>query len=110
MKALTFSDSSLRRRTYRSDFELNGRPRWIFHSVLKMSTATPSLGHPLLGQTRGQILALLLGAPDESFFPRQIARQIETSVGTVQRELTRLAHAGLIVRFGLGQPGLLPSQ
>jgi predicted nucleotidyltransferase len=67
-----------------------------------MSTATPSLGDLLLGQTRGQILALLLGAPDESFFTRQIARQIATSVGTVQRELTRLADAGLILRSALG--------
>jgi len=67
-----------------------------------MSTSTPSLGDLLLGQTRGQILALLLGAPDESFFTRQIARQIATSVGTVQRELTRLADAGLIVRSALG--------
>jgi len=67
-----------------------------------MSTATPSIGDLLLGQTRGQILALLLGAPDESFFTRQIARQIATSVGTVQRELARLADAGLIVRSVLG--------
>ncbi len=67
-----------------------------------MSTATPSIADLLLGQTRGQILALLLGAPDESFFTRQIARQIETSVGTVQRELTRLADSGLIVRSALG--------
>ena len=67
-----------------------------------MSTPASSLGDLLFGQTRGQILALLLGAPDESFFTRQIARQIETSVGTVQRELTRLADAGLIVRSALG--------
>ncbi|HEY6447702.1 MAG TPA: nucleotidyltransferase domain-containing protein [Acidobacteriaceae bacterium] len=67
-----------------------------------MSTVTPSIGDLLLGQTRGQILALLLGAPDESFFTRQIARQIETSVGTVQRELTRLTEAGLILRSALG--------
>ena len=67
-----------------------------------MSTTTPSIGDLLLGQTRGQILALLLGAPDESFFTRQIARQIATSVGTVQRELTRLADAGLIRRSALG--------
>ena len=66
-----------------------------------MSTPS-SIGDLLLGQTRGQILSLLLGAPDESFFIRQIARQTATSVGTVQRELTRLADAGLIVRSVLG--------
>ena len=67
-----------------------------------MSTATPSVGDLLLGQTRGQILALLLGAPDESFFLRQIARQIGTSAGTARRELSLLADAGLIVRSVLG--------
>ena len=67
-----------------------------------MSTATPSIGDLLLGQTRGQILALLLGAPDESFFLRQVARQTSTSAGTARRELNLLAEAGLIVRSVLG--------
>lgn len=35
-------------------------------------------------------MSLLFGAPDELFYVREIARQIETSVGTVQRELTLL--------------------
>jgi predicted nucleotidyltransferase len=70
--------------------------------VLKMSTATPSIGDLLLGQTRGQILALLLGAPDESFFLRQIARQTNTSAGTARRELNLLADTGLIARSVLG--------
>ena len=52
-----------------------------------MRTSLTSVGELLFGQTRGRVLALLYGAPDETFFVRQIARQIETSVGTVQREL-----------------------
>ena len=48
------------------------------------------------------MLALLYGAPDEAFFVRQIARQIETSVGSVQRELVLLAGTGLIGRSALG--------
>jgi uncharacterized protein len=44
----------------------------------------------------------MYGAPDESFFVRQIARQVETSVGTVQRELALLADAGLIRRSAIG--------
>jgi predicted nucleotidyltransferase len=70
--------------------------------VLKMNTTTPDIGDLLLGQTRGQILALLLGAPDESFFLRQIARHIGASAGTARRELNLLADAGLIVRSVLG--------
>jgi len=70
--------------------------------VLKMSTPRTSVGDLLFGQTRGRVLALLYGAPDESFFIRQIGRQVETSVGTVRRELNLLADAGLIKRSALG--------
>lgn len=47
-------------------------------------------------------MALLYGMPDESFFVRQIARQIEGSVGTVQRELALLTDTGLIKRSKIG--------
>jgi predicted nucleotidyltransferase len=67
-----------------------------------MRTPLTSVGDLLFGQTRGRILALLYGAPDETFFVRQIARQVETSVGTVQRELALLADAGLIKRSAVG--------
>jgi len=61
-----------------------------------------SVGDLLFGQTRGRVLALLYGAPDETLFVRQIARKVETSVGTVQRELNLLADAGLIKRSTVG--------
>jgi predicted nucleotidyltransferase len=67
-----------------------------------MRTRITSAGDLLFGQTSGRALALLYGVPDESFYIRQIARQIETSVGTVQRELTLLANTGLIERSVLG--------
>jgi DNA-binding transcriptional ArsR family regulator len=67
-----------------------------------MRTPLASVGDLLFGQTRGRVLALLYGAPDETFFVRQIARQVETSVGTVQRELALLADAGLIKRSAVG--------
>jgi predicted nucleotidyltransferase len=67
-----------------------------------MSTPLTSVGDLLFGQTRGRVLALLYGAPDESFFTRQIARLVETSVGTVRRELTLLADAGLLKRSAVG--------
>ena len=67
-----------------------------------MRTNLSSLGDLIFGQTRGRTLALLYGVPDEAFFVRQIARQIETSVGSVQRELSLLAKAGLIERSVLG--------
>lgn len=66
--------------------------------VLKMSTPLTSTGELLFGQTRGRILALLYGVPEQSFFVRQIARQIGTSAGSVQRELKFLTRAGLVLR------------
>jgi len=71
--------------------------------VLEMRTTLTSVGDLLFGQTRGRVLALLYGAPDETRFVRQIARQVETSVGTVQRELNLLADAGLIKRSTVGK-------
>jgi predicted nucleotidyltransferase len=70
--------------------------------VLEMRTQLTSVGDLLFGQTRGRVLALLYGAPDETLFVRQIARQVDTSVGTVQRELNLLADAGLIKRSTVG--------
>jgi hypothetical protein len=67
-----------------------------------MSAALTSVGDLLFGQSRGRVLSLLYGAPHETFFVRQIARQVETSVGTVQRELALLAGAGLIKRSAVG--------
>jgi predicted nucleotidyltransferase len=67
-----------------------------------MRTFTDSLGDLLFGQTRGRILALLYGMPDQAFFTRQIARQVNTSIGTVQRELETLSQIGLIERSATG--------
>ena len=71
-----------------------------------MRTSLTSVGDLLFGQTRGRVLALLYGAPDETFFVRQISREVETSVGTVQRELALLADAGLIKRSAVGREHL----
>jgi len=62
-----------------------------------------SLGDLLFGQTRGRTLALLYGSPDETFFVRQIAREIKTSVGTLQRELATLSRLNLVERSVIGR-------
>ncbi|MFP5226283.1 MAG: nucleotidyltransferase domain-containing protein [Acidobacteriota bacterium] len=67
-----------------------------------MRTPLTPVGDLLFGQTKGRILALLYGAPEQTFFIRQIARQIDGSVGTVQRELGLLADIGLILRSEIG--------
>src|SRR5260370_3086709 len=69
--------------------------------VLGMSTHS-GLADLLFGRTRGAILALLYGHPDQSFYTRQIAREVDTSVGAVQRELENLSKVGLVVRSSVG--------
>jgi len=56
----------------------------------------------LFGRTRGAILALLYGKADQSFYTSQIAREVDGSVGAVQRELESLSKVGLIVRSAVG--------
>lgn len=63
-----------------------------------MRTGANNLANLLFGQTRGRILAALCDKPDATFFVRQLARHINGSGGTVQRELATLTSAGLILR------------
>jgi predicted nucleotidyltransferase len=67
-----------------------------------MSTANNGLADLLFGRTRGALLALLYGRADQSFYTRQIAREVDASVGAVQRELENLSKVGLIVRKSVG--------
>src|ERR1700733_2269350 len=68
--------------------------------VLGMSTRN-GLGDLLFGRTRGAILALLYGRAGQSFYTRQIACEVDASVGAVQRELENLSKVGLIIRNSL---------
>ena len=67
-----------------------------------MSTTSNGLADLLFGRTRGALLALLYGRADQSFYTRQIAREVDASVGAVQRELENLSKVGLIVRKSVG--------
>ena len=69
--------------------------------VLEMST-TAGLADLLFGRTRGAVLALLYGRTDQSFYTREIAREVHASVGAVQRELENLSKVGLITRKSVG--------
>ena len=66
--------------------------------VLTMRTEPSALGDLLFGRTRGRLLATLYDKPDSTFFVRQLARHIDGSAGTVQRELATLTAAGLLLR------------
>lgn len=64
--------------------------------------ATPNLGALLFGAYRRQILALLLMHPEQSFHVREIARITGKPAGTLYRELSALAEAGLLIRSPFG--------
>jgi predicted nucleotidyltransferase len=69
-----------------------------------MGSANPvgNIGAALFGKTRRELLGLLYTHPDRSFYLRQIVRALGMGQGTVQRELARLAGAGLLARTRVG--------
>lgn len=52
----------------------------------------------LFGRYRQRVLSLLLLQPDASYYVRELARLTGTNAGTLHKELTRLAEAGLLLR------------
>jgi len=70
-----------------------------------MGTSIPLAlsGRVLFGQTRRDVLALLLGRPDERFYLREILRATGGGSGAVQRELKQLVEAGLVQRRSEGR-------
>jgi DNA-binding transcriptional ArsR family regulator len=58
----------------------------------------PTVANTLFGQTRREVLALLIGRPDERFYLREILRTVGGGSGAVQRELSRLVEGGLVER------------
>ena len=50
----------------------------------------------------GSTVGLLYGRADRAFYTRQIAREVDASLGAVQRELENLSRVGLIVRKSVG--------
>ena len=61
-----------------------------------------SIGAALFGRTRREVLALFYRRPERSFYLRQVIRSLGIGQGSVQRELARLAGAGLLVRTRVG--------
>ncbi|PYY15023.1 MAG: nucleotidyltransferase [Acidobacteria bacterium] len=69
-----------------------------------MRAEPKALADVLFGKGRGAILGLLYEHPDESFYYRQLARELGgLSVGTIQRELDLLSQLGLLERSTVGK-------
>jgi uncharacterized protein len=78
----------------------NGVP--ILSTLVLVMSTEKGLADFLFGQTRGAVLALLYGRADQSFYTREIAREVGASVGAVQREVENLSKVGLILRKSIG--------
>ena len=69
-----------------------------------MSTLNPneSLSATLFSKTRLAVLSKLFSHADEAYYLRQIARSVGVGIGSLQRELNKLAQAGIILRMVRG--------
>ena len=63
-----------------------------------MSTGELFAYRGLFGQTRSALLGILYGHADQSFYLRQLVREVGAGHGALQRELKHLTDMGLIVR------------
>ncbi|MCD6308894.1 MAG: nucleotidyltransferase domain-containing protein [Candidatus Latescibacteria bacterium] len=57
----------------------------------------------LFGGTRRAVLSVLFRNPDQTYYLRQMIRLIGAGQGAVQRELKRLAEAGILTRSRVGK-------
>jgi predicted nucleotidyltransferase len=61
-----------------------------------IKTKHTGLGEALFSKTQRQVLGLLFGNPDRSYYANEIVRLAGVGIGTVQRELEKLSGAGLL--------------
>lgn len=61
-----------------------------------MGTTDDSLSETLFSKTQRGVLGLLFGNPQRSYYANEIVRHARAGIGTVQRELERLAAVGLL--------------
>ncbi|MCW5588893.1 MAG: hypothetical protein KIT27_04440 [Legionellales bacterium] len=67
-----------------------------------MGTIDSNLSNVLFSKVRQRVLALLYGQPDRSFHTNEIIRLTFSGTGAVQRELEKLAAAGIITTHAIG--------
>jgi predicted nucleotidyltransferase len=60
--------------------------------------ANLELSSALFGRTRRAVLGLLFTHADDAFYLRELARTVGAGLGAVDREVTRLAGAGILTR------------
>jgi predicted nucleotidyltransferase len=61
-----------------------------------------SLGNALFSKTQRQVLGLLFGKPERSYYAKEIVRFAGVGIGSVQRELEKLTRVGLFTVTRIG--------
>ena len=56
----------------------------------------------LFSKTQRHVLGLLFGHPDDSFSVSELIKAVRSGSGSVQREIAKLAHGGLITMTPVG--------
>jgi predicted nucleotidyltransferase len=64
--------------------------------------SAPGLGDALFSKTQRQVLGLLFGNPRRSYYAKEIVRFAGVGIGSVQRELEKLAGVGLLTVTRIG--------
>jgi predicted nucleotidyltransferase/DNA-binding transcriptional ArsR family regulator len=72
-------------------------------TIMSTDNITDTLSAALFGKTRLAVLSLLYSHVDEAFYLRQIVRRVSAGLGAVQRELSTLTKAGIVVRMVRGR-------
>jgi predicted nucleotidyltransferase len=70
--------------------------------IRKTSTRAANLGGALFTRTQQRVLAILYGQSDRSFYASELIGLAGAGSGAVQRELARLADAGLLTVRAIG--------
>src|ERR1700739_623395 len=61
-----------------------------------MTSKTFGLSDALFSKVQQRVMALLFGHPERSFYTSEILRHVDSGVGAVDRELSRLHRCGLV--------------
>jgi len=69
---------------------------------VRQRSAPGGLAGALFTSTQQRLFALLFGQPDRSFFLGELIELAHSGTGAVQRELARLADAGLVLTKAIG--------
>lgn len=71
-------------------------------SAARSDTAAPATAEALFSTTKQQLLTLLYGQSDRSFYLKEILRLTGMGVATIKRELDRMVAAGILTRQSIG--------